>query len=393
MSGAMSLTCAIGLMSGTSMDGIDLAMLRTDGEGVVERGPSFFVPYEAAFRARITAGLDDAKAIVERSQRPGALSALERDITARHADAVERFLRQLPEADASPWGGPELIGFHGQTVLHRPERALTVQLGDGALLATLTGLHVVWDMRGNDMANGGQGAPLVPAYHAALARSLPDELAERTPVVFVNIGGISNITFVPREGDPIAFDSGPGNALIDQWVAREGGVPFDAGGAIASEGGVVAGVVDAYLDSPFFARPGPKSLDRNDFTLSRATGMDLADGARTLAALSAAAILKSVEHLPEAPRLWIVCGGGRKNPHIVSDLREGAARQGAEVILAEDAGLDGDAMEAEAWAYLAVRSRKGLPLTFPTTTGCRDPVTGGMATLPTSINPQPVDAR
>ena len=218
----------------------------------------------------------------------------------------------------------------------------------------------------------------MPAYHAALARSLPRDMPAMIPVVFVNIGGISNITYVRRSGDPIAFDTGPGNTLIDQWVAREGGVPFDADGAIASEGGVIAAVVERYLDNPFFAKSGPKSLDRNDFTLAHAEGLELADGARTLAAVSAEAILKSAEHLPEPPKLWIVCGGGRKNPHIVGDLRDGARRSGADVILAEDAGLDGDSMEAEAWAYLAVRSMKGLPLTFPTTTGCRQAVTGGV---------------
>lgn len=370
----MPKLCAIGLMSGTSMDGIDLAMLRTDGENAVTRGPSLFVPYEAAFRRRIEAALDDARAIVRRDERPGDLAALEEEITRRHAEAVARFLHDAP----SGWGRPDIIGFHGQTVLHRPQVGVTVQLGDGPLLAGLTGLPVVFDMRSNDMAFGGQGAPLVPAYHAALVASLPADLRQKRPVAFVNIGGISNVTYVPVDGDPVAFDSGPGNTLIDQWVSRQGGVPFDAGGAIASEGGVAEAVLSAYLDNPFFQKSGPKSLDRNDFTLEPARGLELADGARTLAAVSAEAILRAAEHMPEPPRLWIVCGGGRKNPHIVGDLRAGAERAGAEVIAAEDAGFDGDAMEAEAWAYLAVRSRRGLPLTFPTTTGCRQAVTGGV---------------
>lgn len=380
----MNGICAIGLMSGTSMDGIDLATLRTDGESEVERGPSFFVPYDAAFRRRIEAGLEDAKRIDKRDERPGGMAALERDLTLRHADAVAAFLHRL-EGD-SRWNRPEVIGFHGQTVLHRPHLGLTVQLGDGPLLANRTGLPVVFDMRANDMVHGGQGAPLVPAYHAALAKALPALRDADFPIVFVNIGGISNITFVPREGDPVAFDTGPGNALIDQWVQREGGVPFDAGGAIASEGGVIRWVVERYLDKPFFASKGPKSLDRNDFTLAEAEGLALADGARTLAAVSAEAILKSVKHLPAPPNLWIVCGGGRKNPHIVDDLRQGAALAGADVILAEDAGLDGDATEAEAWAYLAVRALKGLPLTFPTTTGCREPVSGGVVARPDGVS-------
>ncbi|GAA4111794.1 anhydro-N-acetylmuramic acid kinase [Aminobacter aganoensis] len=374
----MALLTAIGLMSGTSMDGIDLAILRSDGANVLEFGPSMAVAYDAAFRRRIEASLETAKAIVRREDRPGDLRDLEREITMRHAAAVKDFIRSLP----SKWQEPDLIGFHGQTVLHRPHLGLTVQLGDGALLAREAGFPVVYDMRANDMIHGGQGAPLVPAYHAALARSLPEPYATMKPAVFVNVGGISNITYVPASGDPVAFDTGPGNTLIDQWVSREGGVPYDAGGTIASEGGVVAEVVARYLDNPFFGKSGPKSLDRNDFTLALAEGLELADGARTLANVSAEAILKSVEHLPEPPRLWIVCGGGRKNPHIVGDLRLGAEKAAAEVIVAEDAGLDGDATEAEAWAYLAVRSALGLPLTFPTTTGCRAPVSGGVRADP-----------
>ncbi|MGB3386737.1 MAG: anhydro-N-acetylmuramic acid kinase, partial [Pseudaminobacter sp.] len=361
----MATICAIGLMSGTSMDGIDLAMLKTDGVGTVETGPSLFVPYEAAFRKRIEASLDTARQIAKREERPGDLLDLEREITIRHARAVEQFL----ESTSGDWGRPDVIGFHGQTVLHRPQVGVTVQLGDGALLARETGLPVVYDMRANDMAHGGQGAPLVPVYHAALARCLPQPYSGNFPVVFVNIGGISNITYVPQTGDPVAFDTGPGNALIDQWVLREGGVPFDADGAIASEGSVVASVVECYMEAPFFRKSGPKSLDRSDFTLDAVQGLELSDGARTLAAVSAEAILKATEHLPEPPLLWIVCGGGRKNPHIVGDLRADAEKAGARVILAEDAGLNGDATEAEAWAFLAARSLKGLPLTFPTTTG------------------------
>lgn len=374
----MALFCAVGLMSGTSMDGIDLAMLRTDGENRIAFGPRHEVGYDAAFRRRIEASLETAKAIVKRDERPGDLAALEREITLRHAQAVKELLGKA----GADWSKPDLIGFHGQTVLHRPQIGLTVQIGDGALLARETGIPVVYDMRANDMLHGGQGAPLVPAYHAALARSLPDPFRGHFPVVFVNIGGISNVTYVPEHGDPVAFDSGPGNTLIDQWVSREGGVPFDAGGAIASEGGVVARVVETYLASPFFARPGPKSLDRNDFTLAPAQGLELADGARTLAATSAAAVLKAVDHMAETPKLWIVCGGGRKNPHIVGDLRDGARASGAEVLVAEDAGLDGDSTEAEAWAYLAVRAKLGLPLTSPTTTGCREAVSGGVVALP-----------
>lgn len=365
----MAIHRALGLMSGTSMDGIDLAVVETDGEMAVKRGPSMFVAYDSAFRRRIEAALESAKSIDRRDERPGDLTDLERELTIRHASAVSAFVERH--------GAVDLVGFHGQTVLHRPERALTVQLGDGALLARQTGIPVVYDMRAADMEAGGQGAPLVPAYHVALAASL-DQV--ELPVCFVNIGGISNITFVAVDGPPIAFDSGPGNTLIDQWVSREGGVPFDQNGMIASEGGTATAVVERYLDTPFFKRSGPKSLDRNDFDLDGVAGLELADGARTLAAVTAKAILKSAEHLPAEPKVWVLCGGGRKNPHIVADMV--AAAPDARVLLAEDVGLDGDAMEAEAWAYLAVRAKKRLPLTWPTTTGCRVPVTGGVLVSP-----------
>ena len=250
-----------------------------------------------------------------------------------------------------------------------------MQIGDGALLARETGIDVVYDMRANDMRHGGQGAPLVPAYHAALARNVP---GDRSPVCFVNIGGISNITSIGRDGVIVAYDSGPGNTLIDQWVETHAGIPFDQGGMIASEGRVLPALADRYLDSSFFHTTHRRSLDRNDFLPPAGSDAELSDGARTLAYVAAAAILKSAGHLPTAPALYIICGGGRLNRIIMADLRDLAARQGADVLSAEDAGFDGDAMEAEAWAYLAVRSVKGLPLTFPGTTGVTEAVTGGL---------------
>ncbi|MFB2553255.1 anhydro-N-acetylmuramic acid kinase [Ensifer soli] len=368
---------AIGLMSGTSMDGIDVALLRTDGEGRVERGPFLGISYETAFRDRLKRCLDDARTIRARDARPGILAEAERELTLRHADAVRRFLaaHDLRAADI------DVVGFHGQTVLHRPDERLTVQLGDGGRLAREIAIPVVYDMRANDMVHGGQGAPLIPAYHAALAATLagrPDIVA---PVTFVNIGGISNLTFVGSDG-PVAFDSGPGNALIDQWVEAHAGIPFDQGGMIASEGGVVAALAARYLDHPFFAAEKRRSLDRNDFLPPSGTEASLADGARTLAYVSAAAILRSAGHLPEPPRTFIVSGGGRLNRIIMDDLADLAGKIGASVMTAEEAGLDGDAMEAEAWAYLAVRSLKGLPLTFPGTTGVRMPVSGGVLARP-----------
>lgn len=362
---------AIGLMSGTSMDGIDVALVKTDGEGVVERGPAVGVAYDSAFRKRLQAALETAKTIARREERPGDLADVERDLTLRHAAAIASFLdaNGLTKADV------DVIGFHGQTVLHRPEQGLTVQLGDGGLLAGESDIDVVYDMRANDMAHGGQGAPLIPVYHAALARNLPADCA--FPVVFVNIGGISNLTYIGPDGAIVAFDSGPGNTLIDQWVEAQAGIPFDQGGMIANEGRVIAGLAARYLDHPFFTASERRSLDRNDFSPPAGGEATLEDGARTLAHVTAAAILKSAGHLPERPKTYVVCGGGRLNQVIMGDLA-GLASDHAKVIPAEAADLDGDSMEAEAWAYLAVRALDGLPLTFPGTTGVRTPVSGGV---------------
>ncbi len=368
----MSLMRAIGLMSGTSMDGIDIAMIETDGMSVVHRGPSLELAYDPAFRRKLAHALEDAKGIVRREERPGNLSDVEKDLTARHAEAVRQFLAANEIDSASV----TVIGFHGQTVLHRPERALTVQLGDGQVLADLTGIPVVYDLRANDMVHGGQGAPLVPVYHQALAAGLEGEVA------FVNVGGISNVTFVGRDHDPVAFDSGPGNTLIDQLMQQNAGIPYDDGGRIASEGGVDEGIVAQCLAMPFFAKGPPKSLDRNDFSPEMVAGLELADGARTLAAISARAVFKAGEHAPRLVTQWIICGGGRKNRMIVNDLRELAEKLNQQVLLAEDAGFDGGATEAEAWAYLAVRSLKGLPITFPETTGVKAPVSGGKLAKP-----------
>ena len=354
---------ALGLMSGTSMDGIDVAMLRTDGRERIERGPFLFVPYPASLRRRIEAGLRDAATIERRSERPGTLTELERDITDRHATAVESFLA----ANNIDTGAVDLVGFHGQTVLHRPEKHLTVQLGDPGRLARALGLRIVADMRQLDIEAGGQGAPLVPVYHRALKAAVP-ELASERSVAFVNVGGISNLTFV-GPGPLLAFDTGPGNALIDQWMQREGGLPYDDGGRIAGEGAVDVGFVARMLDRPFFEVTGAKSLDRNDFALPDDWRPELSDGARTLARLTAEAIALHAGLLPELPTAWVVSGGGARNATIMADLAELLAP--ARVLNAREVGLSEEAMEAEAWAYLAVRVARGLPISEPGTTGRR----------------------
>jgi anhydro-N-acetylmuramic acid kinase len=370
---------ALGLMSGTSMDGIDVAALTTDGKDRLQRGPGASFPYEPAFRHRLAAALEPAQSIGRRDERPGDLAALDREIAERHARAVGRF---LADNRIDPHG-VDVIGFHGQTVLHRPERSLTVQIGDAQLLADLTGIKVVHDLRANDVARGGQGAPLVPAYHRALAANLPKGFAR--PVAYVNIGGIANMTWIGARDEIAAFDTGPGNALIDQWMAAKAGEAWDEGGKIALRGRTIDAIAQRYLAESFFEKPPPKSLDRNDFPPLDPAAATLEDGARTLAHVTARAIAIAANLVPEPPRTFVLCGGGRRNRAIVAELRSLVGPRA--VALAEDAGVDGDTMEAEAWAYLAVRALNGLPITWPATTGVAEPCTGGAVAYPSPVRP------
>lgn len=364
------LLTALGVMSGTSMDGVDIAMLSTDGEERAERGLFFSQPYPAATRARIAEGLAKARAITERRERPAQLAALENELTAIHGEAVLAYLSRMGLEGSSI----DVIGYHGHTVLHRPEQRLTVQLGDGAMLARMTGRPVVNDLRAADVLAGGEGAPLVPVYHRMLAGRAPDR-----PVAFVNIGGVANVTWVGRDGALIAFDCGPGNALMDDWAMRHSGQPVDVDGALARSGTADEAVLRTYLLSGFLERPAPKSLDRGDFTLQPVEHLSAADGAATLARLTAATIARAAAWFPEQPTWWIVAGGGRRNRFLMELL---AWHLTAPVAPAEALGLDGDAIEAEAWAYLAVRSLRGLPITFPTTTRVSEPMTGGVLHKP-----------
>jgi anhydro-N-acetylmuramic acid kinase len=357
---------ALGLMSGTSMDGIDVALIDTDGDRALEHGPAASFPYPAETRVRLRAGLQQARGLSRRDERPAGLGALEQELTELNAAAVARFL----QANGIGRETVDLIGYHGQTVLHDPARAMTVQLGDGAELARLTGIDVVFDLRAADIAAGGQGAPLVPVYHRALAAQLGE-----LPVAFVNIGGVANVTWIGGNGRVIAFDTGPGNALIDDWMLAHTGATHDAGGASAAAGRVDEHALTALLTNAYFGIPPPKSLDRNAFSAAPVAGLSLVDGAATLAAFTAAAIARAREHMPEEPRTWIVCGGGRKNKTLMSMLA-GCVENA--VVPAEALGLNGDVIEAEAWAYMAVRSVLGLPITFPETTGVPQPMTGGV---------------
>ncbi len=347
---------ALGLMSGTSMDGIDAAIIETDGKKIISFGPSATTPYPQELRDDIAAALGLSEPSPELIER----------LTDAHAEAVMALMSAHKEYKERI----SIIGLHGHTVLHAPEDRRTLQIGDGNRLARKTRCDVVYDFRTADVAAGGQGAPLAPLYHRALAGDL------EKPLAVVNIGGISNITWIgdTPEDDPIAFDTGPGNALLDDWVSGQRDLTYDRDGAVSSAGSVDAEVLDNLLENTFFRRKPPKSLDRLDFDLALLQGLTSEDGAATLVAFTCRAIASQIGLLPSAPARLLITGGGRHNPSIMTTLQNIV---GARVDPVEAVGWDGDAMEAQAFAFLAVRSLRGLPLSMPSTTGVPKPMTGG----------------
>lgn len=360
-------------MSGTSLDGVDVALLETDGEAIQRFGPTGYRPYSEAERDLLRRALDAGAHLADRTARPGVLAEADAFVSRVQAEAVEAFL----EVEHIDRAGIDIVGFHGQTVLHKPAQRLTVQIGNGATLARRLGLAVVYDFRAADVAAGGQGAPLVPVYHQALARTLP----RPHPIAVLNVGGVANVTFVDG-GDPIACDTGPGNALIDDFMRARTGAPLDRDGDQAARGRVHEDFIAGVLTDDFFALPCPKSLDRNAFAYANLglPEFSVADGAATLSALTAAAVARVVPHLPAPPKTWIVAGGGAHNPTLMRML---AGRlQPATVETADAVGWSADALEAQAFAYLAVRSWHGLPLTFPKTTGAPAPMKGGVLARP-----------
>ncbi len=343
-------------MSGTSLDGVDAALLKTNGTHIEAFGEFLTLPYSETERTQLFACLEDK----------GDVEAATHMLTLRHIDAVEALLAQsqIPRAEVA------LLGFHGQTILHAPERGITQQIGDAALLASRTRIPVIADFRSADVAAGGQGAPLVPLYHAAL-------VAEKNhPIAIVNIGGVANITYV--DGDTIiACDTGPGNALIDDWIFRHTGASFDANGQIAAAVAPNQTVLASLMAHPFFKAPPPKSLDRNSFARFVAPyiePMELGEGAATLTAFTAASIAHAATQLPKPLKQWLITGGGRRNTTLLKMINEHLAN----VCVAEDSGFSGDAMEAQAFAFLAVRSLYEMPLSLPTTTGVSAPQKGGV---------------
>ncbi len=357
-----------GFMSGTSLDAVDAAMILTDGEAVVDFGPAVERKYTPAERSVLQAATDAARAWNWQGPVPEAPFKAALDVITRtHADAW-RMLTGEPRAPR-----PLLAGVHGQTVLHRRAKpgakGATLQLVDPFSLRASFGVPMVCDFRTADVEAGGQGAPLAPAYHGALM----DRLG-REPACVLNLGGVANITARLADGSLIAFDTGPANGPIDEWVEGHGRGTHDAGGRLALAGKVHTGLLAQLLDHDWFSEKPPKSLDRYDFNASVARGLSLEDGAATLTAFSAAAVAAGIDQLPEKPSRVIACGGGRHNPALMAALK-GALP--CPLISAEEAGWRGDSIEAEAFAYLAARRMRSLPQSWPMTTGVPGPMSGG----------------
>lgn len=362
------LYSAIGLMSGTSLDGIDAALIETDGHTAVRPLDFLTIPYEDTDRQVIRAayGLKDRTA-------PAARMAQDLS-TQLHIKAVQALLAKTGRKIADI----DLIGYHGQTIYHAPLDGITIQLSDGQAMAKALGIPVIYDMRANDVAQGGQGAPLAPLYHWARMKSANVPM----PAVILNIGGIGNITYLGNEdGDILAFDTGPGNALMDDWMQKRTGARYDEDGQMAASGRIAQTLLDEWLDLPYFSRRPPKSLDRDEWpdVVEQAQALSDADGAATLMALTAESIILSRAFMPTEPKAWYVGGGGRHNKALMKYLKENltGSVQGVDVL-----GWNGDAIEAECFAYLGVRSKLGLPLSLPTTTGVKSPMTGGVLANP-----------
>ena len=365
----------IGLMSGTSLDGVDAALIETDGEVVTRFGPGVQIDYPVQDRAVLQSAVDAGLVWRFAGAEPDVFADAERVLTRTHAAAVEKVCEQAGVSLHSV----DLIGFHGQTVIHeapdegKPGRSR--QIGDGAALARRLGRPVAFDFRSADMAAGGHGAPLAPAYHAALAECS----GLKRPLGVLNVGGVANLTLLGSDGSLIAFDTGPGNGLIDAWMMDHTGAVMDEGGAASAAGRVLDAGLQDLMSHPHFSKTGPKSLDRWDFSLDAARNLTVEDGAATLAEFTAQTVALGVAGAPEAPHRLIICGGGRKNPDLIDRI---ARATGLNVQSAEAVGWRGDLIEAEAFAFLAARTYRGLPLSWPGTTGVSRPLKGGRIVEP-----------
>jgi anhydro-N-acetylmuramic acid kinase len=348
---------SVGFMSGTSCDGVDVAILDTDGKSKITVLGGLTLPYEDDLRLRL---LDASQHDVPVTE----VLRLEQEISNHHVIALKQLLEEHPKVRSKV----AILGFHGHTVRHIPQEGLTMQIGNPWILAKEFGIPVVTDFRRCDMAAGGQGAPLVAMFHQAL---FADEVH---PTLVLNLGGVANVTWLGKKDEIIAGDTGPGCGLIDEWVQTMADLPHDQDGRLALAGQVDNEILEAALSTPFFSQPLPKSADRYDFDHVDVSGLSIEDGAATLCAVTAEAIYRAVKNLPNMPKGMWVTGGGVHHPVIMRMLGD----RFGEIKNVRDRGLNPDTLEAECFAWLAVRHLEKLPLTVPETTGCEKPVSGGV---------------
>ncbi len=366
----------LGFMTGTSLDAVDMAVLETDGEEITGLGPAGEKRLDDGVRALLAAAIADALKLKAGDPTPESFAAAAAAVAAEHVAAGEAFMaehRLLPS-------DLDVIGLQGQTVLHAPPgpgrpAGRTIQLIDAPAVAAGLGVPVVYGLRQDDIAAGGQGAPLAPVYHAALVRF--SNL--HPPTAVLNLGGVANLTLVRSDGELEAFDTGPGVGLIDQLVQERSDGRMDENGALARAGIVQERILNAYLSHAYFQRRGPKSLDRYDFRLDKVVSLSTENAAATLVALTAEAVWRGLQACSEVPLRLVVTGGGRRNPAIMDAIRE---RVALPVLTAEEVHWRGDSVEAEAFAFLAARAMLNLPISFPGTTGAPQPLSGGRFALP-----------
>ncbi|MFK8035530.1 MAG: anhydro-N-acetylmuramic acid kinase [Hyphomicrobiales bacterium] len=360
-----------GTMSGTSLDGVDVAVLKTDGEAHLEPGVTHFQSYDEEERRTLSAAFDVGPNITDRLDRSGIIGIADEIVTRVHTEALRDGINKSQQQ-------VEYVGFHGQTIFHDPSRKLTVQIGDAQALADALGIPVIHDMRQNDVMQGGEGAPLAPVFHGAMVEALSAE----KPAIFLNVGGVANATYIGNDGSLLAFDTGPGNALLDDLMHAEFGERMDLGGKIAKTGRVNQHALDQLLAHPFFDRKPPKSLDRRDFhafALRELENLNVPDRLATLTKFTVQAIMRAAEWYPKSANTMIVSGGGAKNPVMMKHLGDTSS-----VVpqIASDLGWDDVFIEANAFAYLAARHLRGLPLSYPGTTSVPAPTKGGEIAYP-----------
>ena len=370
---------ALGLMSGTSLDGVDVSIIESDGNKEYSRIFDKYFEYDAEIIEKLLKIRSEITSSDELKLKKVEISNIEKEVTLFHAKAVKETLDLTKSA-------VDMIGFHGQTIFHNPENKITKQLGDGKLLSQLTRKKVVYDFRQNDLENGGQGAPLAPIFHNALANQINRKFNLQFPINILNIGGISNITTTVNENDLwkknkiYAYDIGPGNCLIDEWIRKNSKEKYDKDGSIAKSGKSDKLVLNQIIENLSGKFNYKKSLDIKDFDVSFAKGLSLENGAATITELTAKLIADGITYVnkmsDQSINNWLVCGGGRKNKLLIENIKDNFKNLNIDTV--EKYNIDGDFIESQAFAFLAIRSIKQMPISFPTTTRCDQALTGGV---------------